>query len=70
VLDPAAASLVDTKHDTVYVIDQHPVYQVPGKKLYIAIRFVPQNEVPDCAGFVPFIYQHIKVISVSEMPCE
>ncbi|RNI26169.1 hypothetical protein [Rufibacter latericius] len=73
VLDTAAARIVDTKpnNDTVYVntFDLHPVYQVPGKTLYITMRAMSQSEAPDCPGFIPIIYPHVKVLSVSETPC-
>ncbi len=74
VLDTAAANIVNAKpsNDTVYVntFNLHPVYQVPGKKLYITMQSVPENEAPDCPGFIPVIYPHIKVLSVSESPCQ
>ncbi|KAA3436168.1 hypothetical protein [Rufibacter hautae] len=73
ILDTAAAQIVDAKpsNDSVYVntFNLHPIYQVPGKRLYITIQSVPQNEAPSCPGFIPIIYPHIKVLTVSESPC-
>ncbi|ALI99444.1 hypothetical protein [Rufibacter tibetensis] len=74
VLDTAAASIVGAKpsNDSVYVntFDLHPFYQVPGKRLYITIKSVPPDEAPQCPGFIPIIYPHIRVLTVSETPCD
>ncbi|MBC3541865.1 hypothetical protein ACFSC6_09555 [Rufibacter sediminis] len=73
VLDTAAAQIVDAKpdNDTVYVntFDLYPVYQVPGKRLYITMRAIPQDDAPKCPGFIPVIYPHVKLLSMSETPC-
>ncbi len=74
ILDVSAAQLVGSKpqNDTVYVntFDLHHVYQVRGKKLYITMRSIPAEDAPDCPGFIPVIYPHIKVLSVSETNCQ
>ncbi|MFB9865321.1 hypothetical protein EFA69_01640 [Rufibacter immobilis] len=73
ILDPSAAELVGEKpqNDSVYVntFDLHPVYQVPGKKVYITMKALSKDEVPECPGFIPVIYPHVKLLSVNEAPC-
>ncbi|WP_207432979.1 hypothetical protein [Sabulibacter ruber] len=73
ITDTSAASMVGAKpdNDTVYVntFDLHHLYQVPGKKLYITMRPLDPKEAPDCPGFIPIIYPHVKVLTVSESSC-
>ncbi|GGK60864.1 hypothetical protein GCM10011405_06300 [Rufibacter glacialis] len=73
ILDTAAARIIGTKpqNDSVYVntFDLHPYYQVPGKNLYLTLRPIPKEEAPPCPGFVPVVYPHVKVLTVSEEPC-
>lgn len=74
ILDVRAAEVlgVKPKDDSVWVntFSLPPVYQVPGKRLFVRVANVPKNETPSCPGFIPVVYPHVRLLSFQEAPCQ